>query len=112
VGRTARAELTGEAFTFASPDESDELRAIERSVGKPLLRVTVPDFDYSARPAGRFEIPIRDRIAKIRAERAEAKARTKAREERKAAAQGGRPAPSSPARPLSASGRPRHPKRG
>jgi ATP-dependent RNA helicase RhlE len=108
VGRTARAELTGEAFTFASPDESEELRAIERTVGKPLLRVTVPDFDYSARPAGRFEIPIRDRIAKIRAERAEAKARTKAREERKAAAQhGGRPGASSPAGPQATSRRPR-----
>ena len=108
VGRTARAELTGEAFTFASPDESDELRAIERTVGKPLLRVTVPDFDYAARPAGRFEIPIRDRIAKIRTERAEAKARTKAREERRAAAQDrGRPAPPSPATPLAASERPR-----
>ena len=59
VGRTARAELTGEAFTFASPDESDELRAIERAVGKPLLRVTVPDFDYSARPTGQVRDPAR-----------------------------------------------------
>ena len=67
VGRTARAELTGEAFTFASPDESEELRAIERVVGKPLLRVTVPDFDYSARPTAKFEIPIAERIAEIRA---------------------------------------------
>jgi ATP-dependent RNA helicase RhlE len=99
VGRTARAELTGEAFTFASPDESEELRAIERAVGKPLLRVTVPDFDYSAKPTVRFEIPIKDRIAKIRAERAEARARTKAKEERKAAQAGGSaPAPSSHSR--------------
>ena len=114
VGRTARAELTGEAFTFASPDESDELRAIERalslgSVGKPLLRVTVPDFDYSARPTGRFEIPIRDRIAKIRAERAEAKARAKVKEERKAAAaqRGARPPDASAGRPQPGSERPR-----
>jgi ATP-dependent RNA helicase RhlE len=106
VGRTARAELTGEAFTFASPDESEELRAIERAVGKPLLRVTVPDFDYSARPAGRFEIPIKDRIAKIRAERAEARLRAKAKEERKAAAQGGgQPTAASASRPQSGSER-------
>ena len=110
VGRTARAELTGEAFTFASPDESDELRAIERAAGKPLLRVTVPDFDYSARPAGRFEIPIEERIAKIRAERAEARARAKTKEERKATAQdGGRPTTASADRPLP---RNRKPQRG
>jgi ATP-dependent RNA helicase RhlE len=102
VGRTARAELTGEAFTFASPDESEELRAIERVVGKPLLRVTVPDFDYSARPTGKFEIPIRDRIAKIRAERAEERTRAQAKKERKAAAQtGDRAGVASPGRPRS-----------
>ena len=89
VGRTARAELTGEAFTFASPDESGELRAIERVVGKPLLRVTVPDFDYSARTTTSFEIPIKERIARIRGERAQARTRAKAREEQKAAAQSG-----------------------
>src|SRR3954470_21247984 len=51
VGRTARAELTGEAYTFVSGDEEGELRAIERAVGKPLPRVTLPDFDYKAKPA-------------------------------------------------------------
>ena len=30
VGRTARAEATGEAFTFVSPEEESDLRAIER----------------------------------------------------------------------------------
>ena len=98
VGRTARAELTGEAFTFAAPDESEDLRAIERAVGKPLLRVTVPDFDYTARRVGQLEIPLKERIAKIRAERAEARARSKAKEERRAAAQGGRSAAGEPAR--------------
>src|SRR5206468_1251224 len=44
VGRTARAELTGEAFTFVSPEASDGLRAIERAIGKPLPRLTFPDF--------------------------------------------------------------------
>jgi ATP-dependent RNA helicase RhlE len=98
VGRTARAELTGEAFTFAAPDESEDLRAIERAVGKPLLRVTVPDFDYTTRRVGQLEIPLKERIAKIRAERAEARARSKAKEERRAAAQGGRSAAGEPAR--------------
>ena len=78
VGRTARAELTGEAFTFVSPEETDDLRAIERAIGKPLPRVTLPDFDYTARPTAKLEVPIAERIAKIRAQRAEE--RTLARE--------------------------------
>jgi ATP-dependent RNA helicase RhlE len=86
VGRTARAELTGEAFTFVSPEETEDLRAIERAVGKPLLRVTLPDFDYKAKPAARLEIPIAERIAKIRADKADARARSKAKEARRAGA--------------------------
>ena len=46
VGRTARAEVTGDAFTFVSPEEENELRDIERAVGKRLPRIIVPDFDY------------------------------------------------------------------
>ncbi|MBA3556010.1 MAG: DEAD/DEAH box helicase, partial [Gemmatimonadales bacterium] len=40
VGRTARAEATGDAFTLVAPEEEGELRAIERAVGKRLPRVT------------------------------------------------------------------------
>ncbi|HET8946318.1 MAG TPA: DEAD/DEAH box helicase [Candidatus Polarisedimenticolia bacterium] len=54
VGRTARAEATGTAFTFVSPDEEGDLKGIERAVGKRLPRVLLPDFDYKARPR---EIP-------------------------------------------------------
>ena len=52
VGRTARAEATGDAFTFVAPEEEDDLRRIEKAVGKRLPRVTVPDFDYKARAGG------------------------------------------------------------
>jgi ATP-dependent RNA helicase RhlE len=65
VGRTGRADMTGEAFTFVSPDEEADLRAIEHAVGKSLPRVTLPDFDYKAR-AEQLEVPLRDRIAAIR----------------------------------------------
>src|SRR5688572_14984506 len=61
VGRTGRAELTGEAFTFVSPDEENDLRDIERAVGRRLPRVTVPDFDYNARPPAKLEIPLAQR---------------------------------------------------
>ncbi|HEU4827588.1 MAG TPA: DEAD/DEAH box helicase [Gemmatimonadales bacterium] len=100
VGRTARAEATGDAFTFVAPEEEADLRAIERAVGHKLLRVTLPDFDYARRPAERFEIPIAERIAAIRARKAEERARARAKAERKAQASGpARPSAASPARP-------------
>ncbi len=57
VGRTARAELTGSAFTLVSPEEEGSVRDIERAIGKRLPRVTMPDFDYNARPVARPEPP-------------------------------------------------------
>jgi ATP-dependent RNA helicase RhlE len=82
VGRTARAEMTGEAFTFVAPEEMDDLRNIERAIGKVLPRVTLPDFDYAAKPAVKLEIPIADRIAQIRAKKADDRARAKAKLQR------------------------------
>ena len=84
VGRTARAELTGEAFTLVSPSEEEELRAIEKAISKRLPRVTVPDFDYNAKVEARLEIPLAERIAVIRAKKADDRARA-------AAKKGGRP---------------------
>jgi ATP-dependent RNA helicase RhlE len=66
IGRTARAEATGDAFTFVAPDEEGDLRAIERAIGKRLPRITLPEFDYARKPAERLEVPLRDRIAAIR----------------------------------------------
>ena len=84
VGRTARAELTGEAYTLVSPQEEGELKAIERAIKKQLPRVTIPDFDYSARQTERFEVPIGERLAQHRARRSHERANTKAKEERRA----------------------------
>jgi ATP-dependent RNA helicase RhlE len=86
VGRTARAEMTGDAITFVAPEEENDLRAIERAISKRLPRVTVPDFDYSRKPAEKLEIPIQERIAAIRARKAEDRARAKAKLERRNAA--------------------------
>jgi ATP-dependent RNA helicase RhlE len=77
VGRTARAEMTGDAFTFFSPEEATDLAAIERAIQKRLPRITVPAFDYSAAPAERFEVPIGERIAAIRARKADERQRAK-----------------------------------
>jgi ATP-dependent RNA helicase RhlE len=79
IGRTGRAEATGEAFTFVSPQEQGELAAIERAVGRKLPRVTVPDFDYAAKAPARLEIPIEQRIAEIRARKAENRLRREAK---------------------------------
>ena len=94
VGRTARAGEVGDAFTFVAPDEQNDLRAIEKAIGKRLPQITIPDFDYNARPEGRLEIPIGERIAAIRGRKAEERARSKAKASRNGGpprAQGGRP---------------------
>jgi ATP-dependent RNA helicase RhlE len=69
VGRTARADATGDAFTFVSPEEEGDLRAIERAIGRSLPRVTLPGFDYTKRSTERLEIPLHERLAAHRAQR-------------------------------------------
>lgn len=54
IGRTTRAGITGEAFTFMSPQEKGDLRAIERAVKKSLPRRTLDGFGYKSKPAERF----------------------------------------------------------
>ena len=87
VGRTARAEATGEAFTLVSPDEENDLKAIEKSIARKLPRRTLEGFNYSHTPHERLEVPIAERIAAIRARKAEERARAKAKLERRQAAE-------------------------
>jgi ATP-dependent RNA helicase RhlE len=47
IGRTGRAQRTGDAFTLVTPEDNDMIRALERIMGKPLTRLTLDDFDYS-----------------------------------------------------------------
>jgi ATP-dependent RNA helicase RhlE len=92
VGRTGRAELTGDAFTFVSREEEGDLRAIEKAISRTLPRVTLPDFDYAARPHARLEVPLAQRIAEIRARKSEERARARAKAERRGTAAPPRPA--------------------
>ena len=46
IGRTGRAAATGDAFTFMSPDEIAMVRTIERVIGQPIPRISVPGFDF------------------------------------------------------------------
>ncbi len=85
VGRTARAEMVGDAWTLVSPDEEADLRQIERHLNRRLPRKTLPDFDYNKAATERLEIPLGERIAAIRARKSEERARARAKAERKAA---------------------------
>src|SRR4029079_16367627 len=89
VGRTARASATGDALTLVSPGEIPLLRQIERAVGRDLPQRRIEGFDYGAAPEDKFEVPLQERIAQIRARKAEERARAKAKAERRAAAQSG-----------------------
>jgi ATP-dependent RNA helicase RhlE len=48
IGRTGRAAATGDAFTFMAPDEIAMVRAIERVIGEPIPRISVPGFDFGS----------------------------------------------------------------
>ncbi len=91
VGRTARAGLIGDALTFASPAEQPLVNAIERAVGRRITRRTIDGFDYNAKPEGRLEIPVGERIAAHRARRAEERARGNGKAQRRTRPAGNRP---------------------
>ncbi len=97
VGRTARAGATGDALTFVSPQETKDLRSIERAVGKSLPRRQLDGFDYQHKPAERFEVPHAERIAEIRARKAADRKRSQAKA--RARSSQGRPGGPSNARP-------------
>lgn len=56
VGRTARAELTGDAYTLVAPEEESTVKAIERTVGRTIERRQIEGFDYHA-PATNGDAP-------------------------------------------------------
>jgi ATP-dependent RNA helicase RhlE len=91
VGRTARAELTGSAYTLVAPEDEGSIRDIERAINKRLPRVTVPDFDYTARAEQRLEMPHAQRIAEIRSRKADERQRARANAERRARNAQGQP---------------------
>ncbi len=51
IGRTGRAERTGEAYTLVSAEDVDAVRAVERVLGYKLERRTLSGFDYRAATA-------------------------------------------------------------
>ena len=57
VGRTARAQRRGDAFTLVSPEEEADLGRIERLLGTTIPRARVPGFDYGAPAPPRAPAP-------------------------------------------------------
>jgi ATP-dependent RNA helicase RhlE len=51
IGRTGRAAATGDAFTFMAPDEIAMVRSIERVIGSPIPRISVPGYDFGTAAA-------------------------------------------------------------
>ncbi|MGB4804474.1 MAG: DEAD/DEAH box helicase, partial [Anaerolineae bacterium] len=48
IGRTGRAERSGEAFTLVTPEDGEAIRAVERVLGRRLERRTLTGFNYQA----------------------------------------------------------------
>jgi len=48
IGRTGRAQRTGDAFTLVTHEDNDMIKILERIMGQPLKRETLEDFDYTA----------------------------------------------------------------
>jgi ATP-dependent RNA helicase RhlE len=79
VGRTARAQLTGEAFTLVSPEEKHDFGRIERAVGSRIERATLDGFAYDATAEAPLEVPRGDRIRALQKKRAQDRARANAK---------------------------------
>ncbi len=61
IGRTGRAEKTGDAFTLVTPEDEDLIRTLERIMGSPLPRETLEGFDYTV-PAPPRSGPMRHEL--------------------------------------------------
>jgi ATP-dependent RNA helicase RhlE len=63
VGRTGRAEKTGDAFTFITREDEDVVLGIERMLGEKVERRTLKGFDYKKTAPARdtqFVRPLRE----------------------------------------------------
>jgi ATP-dependent RNA helicase RhlE len=59
IGRTGRAQAIGDAISFVSSDEMDDLRRLERFIGRGITRKRAENFDYKASPQSLDQEPDR-----------------------------------------------------
>ncbi|MFO1461637.1 MAG: DEAD/DEAH box helicase [Verrucomicrobiota bacterium] len=50
IGRTGRAHAVGDAVSFVAPEDQEDLRRLERFIGRGIVRKRAEGFDYSQRP--------------------------------------------------------------
>ncbi|MST93762.1 MAG: DEAD/DEAH box helicase [Pedosphaera sp.] len=50
IGRTGRAHAVGDAISFVTPEDQGELRALERFIGRGIVRKKAEGFNYAAVP--------------------------------------------------------------
>jgi ATP-dependent RNA helicase RhlE len=55
IGRTARADKSGVAYSFVSPEDEGTIRSIEKNIRKKLNRVKLEDFDYDVPSQAAFQ---------------------------------------------------------
>jgi ATP-dependent RNA helicase RhlE len=48
IGRTGRANAIGDAISFITPEDQSELRAVERFIGRGIVRKRAEGFNYSS----------------------------------------------------------------
>jgi ATP-dependent RNA helicase RhlE len=51
IGRTGRAQAVGDAISFVAPEDHDDLRKLERFIGRGVVRKRAEGFDYHSAPA-------------------------------------------------------------
>ncbi len=61
IGRTGRAQAIGDAISFISPEDLSSLRALEKFIGRGLVRKRAEGFNYAASAPPRSEEPPRQR---------------------------------------------------
>jgi ATP-dependent RNA helicase RhlE len=60
IGRTGRAHAVGDAISFVTPEDQSELRALERFIGRGIVRKKAEGFNYAvSAPAGEAAVPQR-----------------------------------------------------
>jgi ATP-dependent RNA helicase RhlE len=50
IGRTGRAQAVGDAISFVTPEDHDDLRRLERFIGRGVVRKRAEGFNYSGAP--------------------------------------------------------------
>ena len=75
IGRTGRAERTGEAHSLITGEDRSMVRAIERLLGSPMPHRTLEDFNYAAIAPGGKNNPTERRNKGYRPERRRPQAR-------------------------------------